>query len=466
MPKKTKYGQILQFANEDTQQATFKGSIYRKQIVKFGQWVNPDYPWFSDDPNMTLDEAWAETIVKNFNEDALGSPVPVPLNHTDDVRVNTGLVESLEIVEGDGLYANLKIMDDDTQEKLDRGLIFDVSISFVWDLVRQDNGKHYGATLLHVALVNTPYLIGMNAFEKVGEALSKLNKSFKPVGLSLANEGAIMLSRAKVKELSKVDESTIKNDKDFDVTVKYKDGDEEKEVVVKAGEEVTVPTDEAEAVTTQISEAEAPSDEDANDDANTDDDAPNPNDANDTPPANDPTPAGPAVDENNTDKPATDDEDEDSDPNKALAKERLKNAELTVEKRYGELLSAGKVIPAQKDKILGLAKLGQGVNLSTDSGKKIDLATVVFDILEAGNVKFSTDENGSDKENEDDKGTPDGGTPNDSDKKPSESLSEAELAGFKAVGADPAKMDELAEKDPVFREALKSLSKQYEKKGK
>ncbi len=441
MPK-TKYGNILQFANEDTQVATFKGSIYRKQIVKFGQWVNPDYPWFSDDPTMTLDEAWAETILKNFTDDSLGSPVTVPLNHTDDVRVNTGIVESLEIVAGDGLYANLNIIDEDTQSKLDKGLIFDVSISFVWDLVRQDNGKHYGATLLHVALVNTPYLIGMNAFEKVGAALSKLSKSFKPVGLSLANDGAIMLSRTKVKELSKVEESTIKNDKEFDVTVTYKDGDEDKEVVVKAGEEVTVPTEVAEEVTTQIADAVAPeADEDAPEDT--------PEDAPEDAPEDTPAP--------------NDEEEDETDKDKALAKAQLKNAEYAVKERYASLLSAGKVIPAQETKILALAKLGQGVNLSTDSGKKLDLATVVLDILEAGNVKFSTEENGGSADNPD---APEDDAPEDSeDRKPSESLSEAELAGFKAVGADPAKMDELAEKDPVFREALKSLSAKYTKKG-
>jgi len=449
MPKKTKYGNILQFATEDTQKATFKGSIYRKQVAKFGQWVNPDYPWFSDDPNMTLDEAWGETIVKNFNDDALGSPVPVPLNHTDDVRVNTGLVDSLEVVAGDGLYANLKIIDEDTQEKLDKGLIFDVSISFMWDFIRQDNGKHYGATLLHVALVNTPYLIGMTAFEKVGEALSKLNKSFKPVGLSLATDGAIMLSRTKVKELSNVEESTIKNDKEFDVTVNYKDGDEDVSVVVKAGEEVTVPTEVAEEVTTQISEAVAPTeDEDSNEDENKDDDANSDDDSSS---------------DENADDDKKEDEDEEADKDKALAKATLKNAQYAIKERYNVLLSAGKVIPAQETKILALAKLGQGVQLSTESGKKIDLATVVLDILEAGNVKFSTEENGSDKEdeNQDD----DSSQNSDENKKPSETLSEAELAGFKAVGADPAKMDELAEKDPVFREALKSLSIKYQKKG-
>lgn len=449
MPKKTKYGNLIQFANEDTQKATFKGSIYRKEVAKFGQWVNPDYPWFSDDPNMTLDEAWAETIVKNFNEDSLGSPVPVPLNHTDDVRVNTGVVKSLEIVPGDGLYAELEIRDEDTIAKLDKGLIFDVSISFMWDFIRQDNGKHYGATLLHVALVNTPYLIGMNSFEKVGEALSKLNKSFKPVGLSLASEGAIMLSRTKVKELSNVEESTIKNDKEFDVTVTYKDGDEDVSVVVKAGEEVTVPTEVAEEVTTQIADAVAPTeDEDSNsDDENKDDDANSDDDSS----------------ENDDDNKDEEDEDEEADKDKALAKAQLKNAEYAIKERYQALLSAGKVIPAQEAKIMGLAKLGQGVQLSTEAGKKIDLATVVLDILEAGNVKFSTEENGSDKEdeNQDD----DSSQNSDENKKPSETLSEAELAGFKAVGADPAKMDELAEKDPVFREALKSLSNKYQKKG-
>jgi hypothetical protein len=299
----------------------------------------------------------------------------------------------------------------------------------------------------------------MSAFEKVGAALSKLNKSFKPVGLSLNNGGAIMLSRTKIKELANVDESTVKNDKDFDVTVTYKDGDEDKEVVVKAGEEVVVPTAVAEEVTTQIADATKPEDEDdsSNEDENKDDDANSDDDSNSD-----------SNDENADDDSSDEEEDEDEkDPKKALAKANLRNAELTVEKRYGELLSAGKVIPAQKDKILGLAKLGQGVKLSTGSGSKLDLATVVFDILEAGNVKFSTDENGSNKEDEnaDNDSSNDGGANDDTDKKPSESLSEAELAGFKAVGADPAKMDELAEKDPVFREALKSLSKRYEKKG-
>ena len=461
MKNKPKYGNILQFATEDTQQASFNGTIYRKQLVKFGEWENPDYPWFSDDPKMVLDEDWGNRIKENFDAGNLGSKVPVPLNHTDDVKANTGELVELEVVAGDGLYGNLEIRDAETAQKLDDGLIFDVSISFVWDLVRQDNGKHYGPTLLHVALVNTPYLIGMNAFEKVGAALSKLSKSFKPVGLSLGNGSAIMLSRTKVKELAKVEESTIKNDKDFDVTVKYTVDGEEVEVVVKAGEEVVVPTEVAEDVTTQIADAEKPSeDEDAGNGGESDDDSQNDDDAQGGDGGESGDESGDEGDESEEDP-----EDDEEDKDKQLSKALQKNAELTIEKRYAELLSAGKVIPAQKDKLFSLAKLGAGVQLSTEAGKKIDLATVVFDILEAGSKQFSTEENGSSEENPNG-GDEDGGDTQEAEKKPSESLSEAELAGFKAVGADPAKMDELAEKDPVFREALKSLSTKYEKKGK
>ena len=107
---------LMQFAAEDTTQATLKGSIYRKQLAKYGEWVNPDYPWFSEDPIMTLDEAWGEQIVENFNNNTLGSAVPVPLNHTNDVQANTGKVISVESVAGDGLYGELEISAETTIE--------------------------------------------------------------------------------------------------------------------------------------------------------------------------------------------------------------------------------------------------------------------------------------------------------------------------------------------------------------
>lgn len=440
---------ILQFAAEDTKKASFKGTIYKKQIAKFGEWVNPDYPWFSDDPIMTLDEAWADTIIKNFNNNVLGSPVTVPLNHTDDVKANTGVVKSLSSVKGQGLFADIDVRDEETIKKLDNGLILDVSISFQWDYISQADGKHYGATLLHVALVNTPYLIGMDSFEKVGEALSKFSRSiFKPsTGLALGgSESAIMLSRSKIKELGKdyMEEVNIRNEKEFDVTIKVTRDGAEVEEVVKAGEEVSVPKEQEVDITTQLEEAvevEATGDEEENKDEENEENKEGEEDTKDS------------ENEEGTDE---DHDKEEESSKEELSRVKLENEEYKVKAKYSALLSKGLVIPAQEAKIIGLAKLGQGVELSTESGKKIDLASVVFDILEAGTVKFSTDETGSDKEEEDkeeDKENEEG------DKKPSESLTEAELAGMKAVGADPAKMDELAEKDPVFKQALESLSK-------
>lgn len=420
---------LIQFAADDTQAATFSGSVYRKQLAKYGEWVNPEYPYLSSDPIMTLDEVWGNKIVENFNANTLGGPVPVPLNHTNDVKANTGRVQSLESVPGDGLYGELLIADQSTIEDLDNGTIFDVSISFDWNHVRTDNNKSYGPTLLHVALVNNPYLIEMNTFEKVGPALSKLEEAFKPVGLSMAGRNVMMLSRTKMKELSNMATATIKNDKEFPVTVTFKDGDDDSTVVLQPGEEVTVPEEAADDVATQIAdatEATADGDEDATDGDGT----------------------GDTADEGDT----TDGEDAQTE----LSRVKLENAELKLSRDFDALLAEGKVIPAQKDKILALAKLSQGIQLSTGSDTKTNVAAVVLDILRSGKQQFSTDESGSSKEDED---ATDKQDQSDEGKKPSELLTEAELAGFKAVGADTAKMDEMAAKDPRFAEALASLSK-------
>ena len=146
---------------------------------------------------------------------------------------------------------------------------------------------------------------------------------------------------------------------------------------------------------------------------------------------------------------------EEEDTTDELSRLRLENAELQLSREYDQLLAEGKVIPAQKDKILALSKLASGVELSKDT--KTDVTSIVLDILRTGKPQFSTDESGSSKEDETVTDTQDQGT--EAYKKPSETLTEDELAGFKAVGADPAKMDELAEKDPVYAQALASLAR-------
>lgn len=407
---------LVQFANNDTQKATFSGSIYRKQLAKYGEWVNPQYPGGSNQPTMVLDHEWGQKIIANFEANTLGTPVPVPLTHTNDPKANTGRVQSLESIPNDGLYGNLLIKDPDTIKDLDLETIFDCSISFDWDYIRTDGTKSYGPTLLHVALVNNPYLTEMSSFEKVGPALSRLEESFNQIGLSDWTRDVIMLSKDKIKELSNMATATIKNDKDFDVVVSYKEGDEDKEATLEAGAELTVPEDVAESVTAQIIDAQAP-EQDKSDNAGDDSKS-----------------------------------DDSEDENTELSRLRKENAELKLSKTFDELLSQKKVIPAQKEKFMELANLSSSVELS----KEKDITSVVLELLSSGKPQFSTDETGSSLE--EDKATEDK-SQDDEGKKPSERLSEAELAGAKAVGVTPEQMDKLAEQDPVYAEALASLSK-------
>lgn len=417
---------LIQFAREDTQKATFSGSVYRKQLAKFGDWVNPQYPALSSKPIMKLDLAWAEKIVENFNRNTLGAPVPVPLNHTNEVEANTGRVQSLEIVPGDGLYGNLVITNEKTVEKLDKGEIFDVSISFDWNHIRTDDNKNYGPTLLHCALVNNPYLLEMNTFEKVGTALSRLEESFKPVGLSFAGRDVIMLSRDTMKELSNMATKTLKNDKGFAVTVKFKDGDEDKELVVEPGEDVIVPEDAADEVTTQLSEAEESTDENATDESN---------EAGGE--------SGSEADQGETNEGEAEE----------LSRLRKENTELRLSKSFDDLLSQGKVIPAQRDKFMELSKLDTGVQLSKDK----DAVSVVLDLLSTGSQQFSTEESGSSKEDEN--ASSDNTDQSDEGKKPSELLTEEDTKGLQALGVTPEQMDKMAAESPLFAKSLVELSK-------
>lgn len=424
--KQLKYKHIALFAEGDND-SQMVGTVFRKQIAKFGKWVNPLFPI----EFMELDEAWAKDLVKNFNAKVIDH-VPVPLDHTDMTEANTGELIKLEIVPGDGLYGYLDIRRPQTVEDINNGLIFDVSISFDWNYIDTAEGKEHGPTLLHVALVNNPYLKGMPAFEEaqVGSYSEQWGKLQTALSLP-KSDSVIMLSESKVKELQAMETATVKNDKEYavEITVKNEEGEEVKKTLA-AGEETEVPKDQSEAVLGQIADAVDP---DAEDDSNSDDEG----------------------DDENGDG-NQDEQDDKSNLSETERKEledlRKKQALSEVESMYNTLLSNNKIVPAQKDKFMALAELHTTtVQLS---GKPVSLSRIVTGILEAGaNVsKFSEDGSGKDGEGQDDE--------EDTDKKPSELLSDEERKGMQATGADLKKMDELAEKYPAMKSALTNDNKE------
>ena len=458
MKNLTKKNHIMMFAEGEAPLEQINGTQYRKQIVKFGTWVNPIFPM----ETMVLDKEFADQLKANFDAKVIDR-VPVPRNHTDDVSANTGEVVELEITD-EGIDAIMEIRDWKTVGDINDEIIFDVSISFDWNYVDTEGGKEHGPVLLHVALVNNPYLKGMSGFEKSAAQIEKEEKEAAIWGdmewltdfSSKHKKSAIMLSESKAKEMRETMLVTVKNDKDFAVTITVKDEDGEAvEKVLQPGEETQVPQDQSEDVLKAIADAEKPAD-----DAESDEDKA----AREAKEAEEAEAAKKKEDEDaaaaeearkkaeEEDKDLTDEEKAAKAEKAELADLRKKQALSDTREQYQTLLSAGKITPAQKDKFMELAEVhGSTVNLS---GKAVMLSKVVADILSAGPqvVKFS--EEGTQKTEEEEAAAAKKKAEEDAAKSPSELLSDQEKAGMEAVGADPKRMDELAGKYPAMAAAL------------
>lgn len=383
------------------------GKLYKKQLFSFGTWANPMW-WWDGEPTMELTLELAQKMKTNFDANVLGSPVPIPRNHTDDVNANTGMLQSLE-VGTDGLYGYLLIKDQKTIDDIDGGLIFDVSIGFDWDYVSQKDSAHYGPTLFHVALVNTPYINNMTGFTEA--ELAKRNHEYATALSIGGKQPVIMMSIDKVEELKHMKFAKVTNDKDYKVEVNYKD-DEGKEIAatIEPGAELEVPTTAEATVTEQITQATAPAietpDPDKGEDGLTDVErqaaAKKEQDEKDA------AEAAKAKEGEAEDTPPTPTESET--PEQELARLRSEKAELTAEKVYSELLAKGKITPAQKDLFLSIAKSGamvelskpiEGITLSKD--KTTSVVTMLSAILEAGPAVMKFGEKGTGKVEDGDK---------------------------------------------------------------
>lgn len=405
MKNNLQHNNIVMFSKAtDLAGGTMTGTVFYKQIVKFGKWVNPLFPI----EFMELDKKWAEQVVKNFNSKIIDR-VPVPLSHDDwDPSKNAGEVMKLEIKE-DGLYAYLDIRRQEVIDDINNGLIFDVSISFDWNYTDTAKGDEHGPVLLHVALVNNPYLKGMKPFEETAEEFS--NKFSEALALS-TKTSAIMLSEDKAKELKTMHK--VKNDKEFAVSVTVTEDGEEVTKEIAPGEELEVAEDQVEAVTQAIADAVAPEAGEENGDE-----------------------AGEG--EENGEEEGEESEEEKT-AAEQLSEARRELAKYKLSEKYESLLKAGKITPAQKDKFLELSEIkNETVQLSENQVSVID---IVSGILEAGPQVISFSENGSAATGEGENNAEAAANAGE------EELTAEELAGMKAVGADPEKYKEYKEKYP------------------
>ncbi len=298
-----------------------------KQICLFGEYVNPN-----GGEKMVLDEDFAKEIVDNFESGKYGV-VAVPLGHPkNDVELaelNRGEVKELKITD-EGIDALIEIRDEETVEKIENRLIPDVSMGFSEDYLDKKTGQRVGALLKHVGLVVDPYIKGMNQFVACGESSASMLFSDKEIN----NEGEGMKF---VK---------IKNEREFDVEVKFELDGEEKIELVKAGEEIEVPEDQVESVKKQFEEAEAPKEnEELSDDSDD----------------------GEVV---NREKDIAKREAEIAQREAEVAWREREVARKEAEKKFNALLSDGKVIPAQKEAFLALSEAtSEEIHLSDEITK-------------------------------------------------------------------------------------------------
>lgn len=146
---------------ENEQATDLGGNLFRKQLLKIGEWVHPNDP----SRKLTITRDLIRKLVENFRRGVLDK-VPVPDTHTRSALANTGYVVGLEEAE-DGLYGILKIEDETALEKLKRGLIPGISVSFTENYTVKETGEKVGPVLIHAALVDNPYIKGMRDFEPV-----------------------------------------------------------------------------------------------------------------------------------------------------------------------------------------------------------------------------------------------------------------------------------------------------------
>ena len=455
-------------AKDKGEEGDWKGRRFRKQIAAFGQLYSP----LDGEECELLDEAWAEEMLANFEAKQSGKiptlpRVSIPFDHWSGTKDNAGEVVALEIVPGDGVYATLEIRDYEALYRLEQDLVFDVSMCFNWHYIDTRTGDDRGIVLEHVALVNDPFITGMNAFEEAPEQLKRDEVEAAEAYLDNFNRrtnAVVMFSKNKVEELAKMRKHFSKdtegeepevvevtNDRDFDVVITVKDDDgEDVSKTVKAGETVEVPADQAEAVKKQIADAKDPNEKEGEGDDK--ENMSREGEADEDKDGDEKEGDGDGeADENEAEKKGEGDDKENlsRSEREELSRLRAERNQAKAETAYQTMLSAGMIVPAQKDAFMqlhqNLSKAGGRVEFSRD-GKKVELSTteLLEELVKAGGKRVQFNQTGSTNGEAADK----------DDAAISKNLSQEEVEGLKANGITTKQIDELAAKSPAYAEAM------------
>jgi len=158
------------------------GRLFRKQILRFGQFAHPNIPG----EKITFDRPMAERMKANFANNVCDI-VQIPLvdggnRHTEDPLRNLGEVVDIDVTD-DGVYAVMDIRKDDAADALGKTLI-GASAMLHMNYTDTRTGQKVGPTLLHTAITNRPYITELGDFREIVRASADALGDDLPIVLS------------------------------------------------------------------------------------------------------------------------------------------------------------------------------------------------------------------------------------------------------------------------------------------
>lgn len=173
---------VLMGDNKDFQKQFSKKkgvSLWIKEVLRFGKWKHPE----NSEIEFSITPEVARQIVENFDS-GIPEDAPVTLTHTDNPQMKVGKVRKF-VVTDRGLSAVLAVADDSINSIIESPEKAP-GVSCWLDLNYKDkqSGEPVGAVVKHVALVNHPYIEGMEGFKAVLSSLQEEKDTFLPLRLS------------------------------------------------------------------------------------------------------------------------------------------------------------------------------------------------------------------------------------------------------------------------------------------
>lgn len=142
-----------------------QGRVFEKHILNYGDLLYPKAPG----GKVAIDDKFADTLIANFSNkvcDIVQVPKAGPNNeHTEDPDRNIGEVIGL-VKRNNKVYAQIDARNEADADKLGKTLL---GASAMMHLNYQDTrtGERVGPTLLHVAVTNRPYVVGLEEYSEV-----------------------------------------------------------------------------------------------------------------------------------------------------------------------------------------------------------------------------------------------------------------------------------------------------------